>query len=87
VARSTGTAPTAEQLAAVACPVEGFALITRHGRDLSTLSSALAALRLVFLADALAAQHTATAIAAAAEVTVGRVSQLAKRIRPLAEES
>lgn len=78
------TAPTAEELAAEPCPLERVAAITDFARTGRTLPKPLAALRLLWLRQAFDAEHTTTAIAERLEVSVGRVSQLARRagVRP-----
>lgn len=75
------TAPTAEELAVVDCPVERYVTITRLARKWGTLPKPMADLRKKALTDALAAGHTAAKIAVRADQSDGRVSQLLKLIR------
>jgi hypothetical protein len=72
-----GTAPTAEQLAAVGCPVDRTAAISRFARTCGTLPSGLSRLRRAAIREAIAAGHTMTVIAARADLSIGRISQLA----------
>lgn len=70
------TAPTTEEVAAVDCPVDRAALISRIARQCGTLPPRLAKLRRAAIGEALAAGHTATSIAKRAELSLGRISQL-----------
>jgi hypothetical protein len=82
VARPTlGTAPTAEELLAMSC-VDRYVAISRLARTTGTLPRVLHRLRLAALSEALAHPDlTATALAARAEQSLGRVSQLYKLAR------
>lgn len=66
------------------CPVERFAALTDRAVIRRTLSKPESDARLAALRDALG-QTTATAIARRANVTLGRISQLARRLRPTEE--
>jgi hypothetical protein len=80
VARPTfSQAPTAEQLAAIECPMERFALISRFGRSVGTLPHWLSEHRDADYLAAVAKAGTAAALAAFANVSPGRLSQIAKR--------
>lgn len=82
MARPTlNTAPTAQELAVVDCPVERYVTITRLARTLGTLPKPIADLRKEALTEALGAGHTAAQIAGRADQSEGRVSQLLKLIR------
>lgn len=73
-----GTAPAAEDFSGVECPVDRAVAITRLVPTYGTLPSYLSDLRKTALREALAAGHTATALAARVEVSLGRISQLTK---------
>lgn len=76
------TAPTAEELAAVTCPVDRYVAICRVARTLSTLPRPLAALRMRTLLEALALPGVTTvSLAARAQVSHPQVSRLHKRAR------
>lgn len=72
-------APTADELAAVTCPLERAAVITDWAVGRRTLPKPLSDQRLEALRQAFAANHTTTSIARRLRVSVGRVSQLARR--------
>jgi hypothetical protein len=73
------TAPTAAELDAVPCPVERFTRICRLARDLGTLPSWLTERRDADYPLAIAKTGTAAELAAVANVSPGRLSQIAKR--------
>ncbi len=81
----TATAPDTSTPGFDPCPVERFAAWTAHAINRRTLSKIESDERLAALRAALGIT-TATAIAKRANVTLGRISQLARRIRPASEE-
>ncbi len=82
----TATAPDTSTPGAEPCPVERFAALTTHAFNRRTLSKPESDERLDVLRAALS-KTTATAIAKRANVTLGRISQLARRSRPATEEA
>lgn len=79
---SLSSAPSVEDLAAVSCPIERAALITRISRQCGTLSRPLAELRRLALLEARAAGHAVAGIAAQVGLSKARVFQLTARVVP-----
>ncbi len=80
----TATAADTSTTEADPCPVERFAALTVHAINRRTLSKQESDARLAALRDALGTT-TASKIAERVKVTPGRISQLARRIRPAEE--
>lgn len=80
-APTLATAPTVEELAAVACPIERARLVTAFARACGTLPGALARLR---QADLTTARRTTKVVVLAGKVgvSVGRICQLTSTARP-----
>lgn len=82
MARPTlGNMPTADELAAVECPVDRAAQITDLALNRRTLPKTHADIRLAAILEALAKKVTTTELAERLQMSVGRVSQLAGRAR------
>jgi hypothetical protein len=70
------TAPPTDELAAIVCPIDRAAAISRLARTYGTLSTPLAKIRRAALLEARAAGHKVTALAARTGLSEPRISQL-----------
>lgn len=80
-------APTADELAAMR-PVDRYVALSRLARTCGTLPKVLADARKIALVEALSQPDvTATTLAARAEQSLGRISQLFKLTKPAGTET
>jgi hypothetical protein len=77
-APTLATAPTVEQVAAMACPVERARLLTLVSRTCGTLPGPLAEMRMADVDRALADGWKGVALADAIGLSKSRISQLSK---------